>query len=324
MIDQSSFAKMEVVGRNALSALQQLAVANVDRPVGSVIYTQLCNDRGGIEADLTFCRLAEDRFYVVTGTAFGDHDFAWIRRHLPTDGSVHTVDVTSGYAVINLCGPKSRDVLARVAEEDVSGEAFKYGQLKWLTLGAAPVMALRVSFTGELGYELHIPTEYAVHVYRLLREAGEAFGIADVGYRALNSLRMEKGYVLWASDITPDYSPYHAGLERLISKKKGDFIGREALQQIAAKGPDRKLCTFTLDKRVPVNGGEAILRHGKVLGVTCSADFGHTIGAPIVYGYVAAADAGFEDYEIEVYGEAVTARRADQPLYDPEGLRFRS
>ncbi len=324
MIDQSSFAKMEVFGAKALDCLQRLAVANIDRPLGSVIYTQLCNERGGIEADLTICRLEEDRFCVVTGTAYGEHDFGWIRRHLPEDGSVRTVDVTSGYAVLNLCGPKSRQVLARVAEEDVGNEAFGFSRLKDLTIGAAPIRALRVSFTGELGYELHIPTEYALHVERVLREAGEPFGIKDVGYRALNSLRMEKGYVLWASDVSPDYSPYHAGMGRLVSRKKDGFIGAAALRRIAAEGPDRLLCVFTLDRKVPVNGGEAILRDGKVLGVTCSADFGHTIEAPIVYGYVPAAEAVFDRYEIEVYGEAVPAMRATGPLYDPEGLRFRA
>ncbi|HUH50047.1 MAG TPA: FAD-dependent oxidoreductase, partial [Mycoplana sp.] len=248
MIDLSSFAKMEIMGAGTLAALQRLAVANVDRPVGSLIYTQMCNERGGIEADLTLCRLGPEHFYVVTGTAYGEHDFAWIRRHLPADGSVHTIDVTSGWAVINLCGPKSREVLAKVAEEDVGAAAFKHGQMKKLTIGAAPVRAMRVSFTGELGYELHIPTEYAAHVYRVLSDAGKALEIANIGYRTLNSLRMEKGFIVWAGDVSPDYTPFHAGLDRLISWKKGDFIGRSALEEIKAKGPDRKLCTFTLDR----------------------------------------------------------------------------
>ncbi|MGB3899631.1 MAG: FAD-dependent oxidoreductase [Mesorhizobium sp.] len=323
MIDLSSFAKMEVMGTGTLAALQRLAVANVDRPVGSVIYTQMCNERGGIEADLTLCRLGAEHFYVVTGTAYGEHDFAWIRRHLPQDGSVHTVDLTSAYAVINLCGPKSREVLASVSEQDVGPEAFRHGRMLRLTLGAAPVRAMRVSFTGELGYELHIPTEYAAHVYGVLREAGEPFGIADIGYRSLNSLRLEKGFIVWAGDVSPDYTPIEAGLERLISWKKGDFIGRAALEKMKADGPSRRLCTFTLNARVPVYGGECILRNGKVLGVTCSGDFGHTIGKPIVYGYVPVAEAGHEDYEIEVYGERIAAHRADGPLYDPEGLRMR-
>ncbi len=324
MIDLSSFAKMEVMGPGTAAALQWLTVANVDRPVGSLIYTQMLNERGGIEADLTLCRLGTEHFYVVTGTAYGEHDFAWIRRHLPQDGSVNTVDVTSGWAVINLIGPKSREVLAKVAEEDVSGASFKHGQMKRLTVGAAPVRAMRVSFTGELGYELHIPTEYAAHVYRVLSEAGAEFGIADIGYRTLNSLRMEKGFIVWAGDVSPDYTPLHAGLDRLIAWKKGDFVGRAALEKLRANGgPDRRLCTFTLDRKVPVYGGECILRDGKVLGVTSSGDFGHTIGRPIVMGYVPAAEAGHGDYEIEVYGERIKARRAEGPLYDPEGMRMR-
>lgn len=322
MIDLSSFAKMEMFGPGALASLQRLAVADMDRPAGSLVHTQLLNEKGGIEADLTVGRLDEDRFYVVTGTAYGRHDFGWIRRHLPGDGSVRMQDVTSAYAVINLCGPQSRAVLAKAAEEDVRAEAFPHGTMRPLTVGAAPVRAFRVSFTGELGYELHIPAEYAVHVYTVLRAAGEAFGISDFGYRALNSLRMEKGYLLWASDISPDYSPYHCGLDGLIAAGKDNFIGRDALKRIAASGPERRLCVFALDRKVPVNGGEAILHDGKVLGVTTSADYGHTVGAPIVCGYVPAEEAHHERYEIEVYGEAVPATRAARPLYDPERLRI--
>lgn len=323
MIDQSSFAKMELVGPGALAALQRLAVANVDRPAGSVIYTQLCNERGGIEADLTICRLEEQRFYLVTGTAYGGHDFGWIKRHLPGDGSAYPFDVTSAYAVINLCGPASRDVLARVAEEPVDNDGFGFGRLKRLTVGAAPVTALRVSFTGELGYELHIPSEYAGHVYRCLWQAGREFGVVNAGYRALNSLRVEKGYVLWGSDISPDYTPHHAGLSRLVSRKKGDFIGRAAIERVGRDGPDRVLCVFALDEKVPVFGGEAIMRKGKVLGVTTSGDFGHTVGKPIVYGYVPREEASFADYEVEVYGQVVKAVRAEGPLYDPQSLRVR-
>lgn len=322
MIDLSSFAKMEMFGPKALAALQNLTVADVDRPVGSVIYTQLCNERGGIEADITLTRLDDDRFYVITGTAYGDHDFGWIHRHLPTDGSVRTLNTTSAYAVINLCGPKARDVLAKVAEESVSASDFTYAQMKHLTVGAAPVMALRVSFTGELGYELHIPSEYAVHVYRVLKDAGADLGIIDFGYRALNSLRMEKGYALWATDLTPDYSPYHSGLGWVIAKDKGDFIGRKALEEIATQGADRRLCVFKLDRKAPVNGGEAILRNGKVLGVTTSADYGHTVGAPIVYGYIATSETANENFEVEVYGETFSATLTEEALYDPTGQRF--
>lgn len=325
LIDQSSFAKTEILGPGALAALQRLAVANLDRPEGAVIYTQLCNEAGGIEADLTFCRLGKDRFYAVTGTAYGEHDFGWIKRHLPGDGSVQTVDVTSAYGVLNLCGPHARDVLAKVAEEPVDTAALPFARSAWLTIGAARVLAMRVSFTGELGYELHIPTEFMRHVHEVLEEAGAGFGLANVGYRAINTLRMEKGNLLWASDLTPDYSPYHAGLGRLVSQKKGDFIGRAALARIAEEGPSHRLCTFFLSKPVPVYGGEAMLHGGRVLGVTSSGDFGHTVGAPIVLGYVAAADAGHtEGYQVEVYGERIDATRVDGPLYDPDNSRMRA
>ena len=324
MIDQSSFAKMEIVGPGTLVALQNLTISNLDRAVDSVIYTQMLNETGGIEADLTFCRMAEDRFYVVTGTAFGDHDFSWIRQHLPDNDSVQTVDVTSAYAVINLCGPNARDVLARVTEEPVDNASLPFAKSARLTVGAAPVLALRTSFTGELSFELHIPTEYAVHVYGVLRAAGEEFGIRDVGYRAINSLRMEKGLVAWAADVTPDYTPYHARMERLISWKKGGFIGREALESVRDNGPDQNLCTFELQEKSPVNGGEAIIRDGRVLGVTCSADYGHTVGNPIVMGYVPAAESHHSDYEIEVYGEAIPAVRRAGAIYDPSGARFRA
>ncbi len=324
MIDQSSFAKMDIKGPGALGALQNLCISNLDRAVGSVIYTQMLNENAGIEADLTFCRLGEDHFYAVTGTAYGDHDFGWIRQHIPKDGSVQTVDVTSGYAVINLCGPKSRDVLTSVAEEAVDNAALPFAKSARLTIGAAPVLAMRTAFTGELSFELHIPSEYAIHVYTVLHEAGGEFGIRDAGYRAINTLRMEKGLVAWAADVTPDYSPYHARMERLISWKKGDFIGRAALEAIRDNGADQYLCTFELQEKAPVNGGEAILRNGKVLGVSCSADFGHTIGKPIVMGYVPAGEAGHEDYQVEVYGESVAAIRYDGPIYDPAGERFRA
>ena len=323
LFDQSSFAKMELVGSGVTSALQRLAVADVDRPVSSVIYTQMLNESAGIESDLTLCRLADDRYYAVTGTAFGGHDFGWIERHLPNDGSVHTVDVTSGYAVLNIAGPRARDVLACVTEEPVDDKSLRFARARYLTVGAAPVLAMRVSYTGELGFELHIPSEYAAHVYHVLSNAGQAFGMVNAGYRALNSLRMEKGNLAWAADMSPDYSPYHARMERFVSKRKNEFIGADALAKIADEGPDQLLCTFALSEKEPVNGGEAILRDGRVLGVTTSADFGHTVGCPIVYGYVPADEATHEDYEIEVYGKAVKAVRHERPMYDPEGSKFR-
>lgn len=324
LIDQTSFAKLEIEGPQALAALQRLAAADMDKPVGSVVYTQLCNPRGGIECDLTVTRLTADRFYAVTGSAFGRHDEHWIRSNIRDDWEVKLRDVTSARAVINLCGPRARDVLASVAEEDVSNAVFPFATAREITLGAAPALAVRIGYVGELGWELHIPTEYAEHVYEALREAGAPHGIADVGYRAIDTLRMEKGYLYWSSDITPDYTPYEAGLGFRVSLKKGDFIGREALARQKAEGVKRRLCAFTLEKPAAVFGGEAILRNGRVLSVTSSANFGHTIGKPIVYGYLPIEETGHTDFDIEAFGETYPATRRDQPLYDPTNARLKS
>jgi 4-methylaminobutanoate oxidase (formaldehyde-forming) len=322
IIDLSSFAKMEVRGPKALESLQWLATANLDRPAGRSIYTQLCNEQGGIEADLTISRLDDDRFYIVTGSAFGPHDFGWINAHLPSDGSVTSHEVTSAYAVLHICGPRSRALLEKVAEANVSGNALPYAHCREIVLGAAPALAIRLSYSGELGYELHIPSEYAAHVYELLWEAGQELGLANIGYRAYDSLRMEKGYLAWAGDISPDYSPYHAGLGAFVSRKKGDFLGRAALEKIREEGPGELFCHFTLEEPANVFGGEAILRKGEVLGITTSGNFGHTVGKPIVMGYVPAEQASHTDYEVETFGEAVPATRHDEPIYDPKRERL--
>jgi 4-methylaminobutanoate oxidase (formaldehyde-forming) len=322
LIDVSSFAKFEVAGPGAFGFLQRLAANDLDKPPGSVVYTQLCNARGGIEADLTITRLSEDRFYIVTGTGFAVRDRNWIKRHMPRDGTVYLTDLTSARAVINLCGPRARDVLAAVAEGAVDNAAFPYMQARELRLGHAPVLALRVSYVGELGWELHIPTEYAAHVYEALRRAGEPFGIADVGYRAIDSLRLEKRYLYWGADITPDYTPFEAGLGFCVALGKGDFMGAGALAGAKRNGPRRKMCCFTLDGQVSVFGGEAILREGRVLGVTTSGGYGYSIGRSIVLGYLPAAEASHEDYEIEAFCDTFPAQRHNRPLYDPERTRL--
>ena len=318
LIDMTSFSKIRVRGPGAFATLQRLAAANLDKPAGAVNYTQLCNPRGGIEADLTICRLAGDDFYIITGSAFGVHDLDWIRSNAPTDGSVIIDDVTASRAVINLCGPMARKVLEKVTDDAVGNVAFPFSQCREIGVGAARVLAVRISYVGELGWELHVPSDFACHVYETLWQAGGEFGITDVGYRAIDSLRMEKGYLYWSADITPDYNPYEAGLGFRVSMKKGDFIGREALARVKDEGPRWKLCYFTLDGMAWVRGGEAIMRKGEVLGVTTSGNFGHTIKKPIVIGYVPADDAGHEDYEIEVFGETFAARRAAGPLFDPK------
>ncbi|HSY87215.1 MAG TPA: glycine cleavage T C-terminal barrel domain-containing protein, partial [Verrucomicrobiae bacterium] len=233
-------------------------------------------------------------------------------------------DVTSSRAVINLCGPKARQVLERVAEQDVSNAGFPFATAREITLGAAPVLAIRIGYVGELGWELHIPTEFGAHVYECLAAAGAGLGIADVGYRAIDTLRMEKGYLYWSSDITPDYNPFEAGLGARVALTKGPFIGREALQRVKQEGPRRKLATFTLERPLSVFGGEAILHEGRVVSVTSSANFGHTIGKPIVYGYLPAELAEARDFAVEAFGEQAPAIRRDGPLYDPANARLKA
>ncbi|MBM3568971.1 MAG: FAD-dependent oxidoreductase [Alphaproteobacteria bacterium] len=321
VIDQSSFSKFEVEGAGAFRALQAIAAADLDRPAGAVVYTQFCNARGGIEADLTVMRLAEDKFYVVTGSGFGVRDSGWIARHLPADAAIR--DVTNAHAVINLAGPRSRRILAAVADEDVGDAALPYMRFRQLRIGYAPVLAARVTYVGELGYELHIPVEYALHVYERLIEAGAPLGLIDAGYRAIESLRLEKGYRYWSSDITPDTDPYEAGLGFAVALGKGEFLGRAALERIERDGPKRKLCCFVLDGDVPVHGSEAILLDGRAVGVTSSAGFGHSIGKYIAYGYLAVADAAAESYVVESFGKPIPARRFAKAPYDPERIKLR-
>ncbi|WP_298849968.1 FAD-dependent oxidoreductase [uncultured Ruegeria sp.] len=325
VIDQSSFSKFELIGPGALEALQNLAVSNMDRPDGSVIYTQLCNDRGGVEADITVTRLARDHFYIVTGSGFGVHDADWIRRHLPGDWSAQLIDMTSARAVINICGPKTRDVLQAVAEEDTSNSAFPFATAREITLGAAKVRAIRIGYVGELGWELHIPTEFALHVYDLLWQAGQSHGIRDIGYRTIESLRLEKGYLYWSADITPDYSPIEAGLgSRVHLKSKQDFIGRPVLDAQKATGPDRHLCTFITNERLPITGGETILRSGKTVSLACSGGYGFTVGKTILYGYLPVKLAEESEFEVELFGERHAIRRVDGPLYDPANDRLKA
>ncbi|MFO1069114.1 MAG: FAD-dependent oxidoreductase [Geminicoccaceae bacterium] len=322
LIDQTSFAKLEIEGPGALDALQHLAANDLARPVGACVYTQLCNERGGIEADLTVMRTGEERFYVVTGSGFGVRDAGWIRRHLPA--TVQLREVTSERAVINLVGPLAREVLGQVTDDDVSNAAFPYLTVRPIEIGLAPVLAARVGYVGELGWELHIPVEYAAHVEEQLREAGAAFGIADAGYRAIESLRLEKGYVYWSAEVGPDVDPYSAGLGFAVALDKGPFLGRDALQRLRQAPPQRRLCTFAIDGFAPLHGGEAILHDGRVVGTTTSAGYGHTLGRTIALGYVPGELAGETEFAIEAFLVRHRAIRGPRTLYDPKGLRLKA
>ena len=325
LIDQSSFSKFELVGPEACSTLQRLTACNVDKPDGSVIYAQMCNERGGIEADLTITRLSRDRFYIVTGAGFGIHDSEWIRRHLPNDASTRLIEMTSARAVINLCGPNARKVLQAVCEDDVSNDAFPFATAREIVVGAASVLAIRIGYVGELGWELHVPTEFGLHVYDSLKRSGREWGIRDVGYRAIESLRLEKGYLYWSADITPDYTPIEAGLGfRVHLKSKGDFIGRSVLEKQKSAGPDRRLNTFVSGERLPLFGGETLLVNGQAVSVASSGGFGHTVGKTIVFGYLPIELESESDFELEAFGERYRLERVEGPLYDPQNLRLKS
>ena len=231
LIDQSSFSKFEVAGPGAFDFLQWLAANDLDRPPGAVTYTQLCNARGGIETDLTIARLGDDHFYIVTGSGFGVHDLSWITRHLPTDGSVTVGEVTSARATINVCGPRARDLLAAVSADDLGANAFPFMSCRRIRIGYAPLLAMRVTYVGELGWELHIPTEYAAHVYELLWDAGRELSLANVGYRALESLRLEKGYRYWGRRHHPRLRPLRGRARLLRGPRQGRLSGPRRARQ---------------------------------------------------------------------------------------------
>ncbi len=324
LFDQSSFAKLEVKGPGALAALQRLATANLDHPPGRVVYTQLCNERGGIECDLTIMRTSAERFYVVTGSGFGVHDFDWIRRHLPPDARLSAREVTAAYAVINIAGPRARDVLGAVTDDDVSNDALPFARCRRVHVGAAPVLAARIGYVGELGYELHVSCDQALYVYRRLRDAGRDHGIADAGYAAIDTLRMEKSYRYWSAEIGPDYTPLEAGLDFCVHFGKGDFIGRDALEAQRDKGIARTLCSFTIDAPPVFYGSECILCGDDVVGSTTSANYGHTAACNIAMGYLPVELASRSAFDIEAFGERYPARRIDGAVYDPDMLRLRA
>ena len=329
LFDQSSFAKYEVSGPGAAEALEAICANRVAREVGRLTYTQLLNSRGGIEADLTVARLAENRFYIVTGTGFRTHDFGWIADHLPAAG-VSFEDVTEGWGTLSLMGPMARDVLAKVAAEDVSNAAFPFGHARVLTLAGVGVRALRVTYVGELGWELHVPLADTGTVFDALMAAEAA--LKPVGYRALESLRLEKGYRAWASDITPNDTPFEAGLGWAV-KMKGNtpFLGRAALEAATGQPLKRRLMGFTVsDPAAVLVGRETILRDGVAVGYLTSGGYGYTVGRNIGFGYVRNADGVSDDwlaagrYELVVADEVFAAELAPKPLFDPEGLRIRA
>lgn len=326
LFDETSFNKIEIRGKGALAFMQSLCDNNLDKPVGSIVYTQMLNARGGIECDFTVTRVEADRFLIITGTAFGVHDMSWIRLHMPEDGSVIMEDVTSQYACIGLWGPKARTILQQVTKSNVSNAAFPYMTMQAIAVGDVPVLAMRVTYVGELGWEFYSPMEYGLALYNTLLQAGESEGIVSAGYRAIDSLRLEKGYRYWGADISPDYTPYETGQGFCVDLNKGDFLGREAMLKRKQEGVKQKLCCLSLaDPTAIAIGKEPIRSADKIIGWVTSGGYGYTVRKSIAYGYLPAeyAKAGTQ-LEIELFGERIKAVVEREPLWDPKGERIRA
>ena len=326
LFDESSFAKLEISGPGALAFLERVCANRIDRPVGSIVYTQLLDRRGGIQADVTVTRVAETSFQLVTGTAFGNHDAAWLRSHLPDDGSVLLRDVTARRVCFGLWGPRARDILAAVTRDDVTDAGFPFLTARELSVGFVPVLALRVTYVGELGWELYAGAEYGRTLWTTLWEAGRAHGLVAAGYRAIDALRLEKGYRVWSSDITPDETPFEAGLGFAVALDKGvDFVGRDALIAAKAAGPRKRLrCLVLDDPRSVCLGNEPVRIDGAIVGRVTSAGYGYAVERSIAYAYLP-PDAPIRTRgEIDVFGEWVGFEVMREPLYDPTNARVRS
>lgn len=334
LFDLTAFTKIEVTGPGALAFLQRLTANQMDKPVGSITYTSMLTPKGGIQADLTVTRLGEARFWVMTGGGSGLLDLAWLRHHAPADGSVHIQNVTSAYAAVGLWGPRAREVAQSVCENDLSNAAFPYLTAHQIYIESLPVTALRISYAGELGWELYTPTEYGLRLWDILWEAGQRHGIAAIGGGAFDSLRLEKGYRLWGADLHTEYNPFEAGLGFAVRMKKGDFIGREALGEIRSNGLKRKLCCLTFDDpTVVIMGKEPIFAPGSggahhdapVLGYVTSANYGYTVRQSIAYGYLPVEYAAEgSKAEIYYYGNRYPATVRKEPLYDPENTKLKA
>ena len=323
LFDMTSFGKIQVRGPGALALLQKLAANQLDKPVGSLTYTQFLNSAGGIESDVTIARLSEDEFRLISGTSFVSNDLGWIRMHMPLDGSVEVRDVTEAWGCLGLWGPNARRVLESVTAADVSNEAFPYLTAQAIDIRGRNVWAQRVSYAGELGWELYVQPEDALAVWDVIMAAGQPFGIQPAGYKALDSLRIEKGYRYWSGDISPSDNPCEAGLGFCVKLDKGDFIGREALIRIKGRGLQRKLCALLLDGASILCGGEPIIANGSLIDRVRTGAFGYTIGKTVGLAYlpIALAKEGTE-VEVEIFGKPVPARVAMIPLVDPEGERL--
>ena len=328
--DLSSMAKFLVQGRDALKTLQYVCCNDVDVPVGKVVYTQILNERGGIEADITVTRLAEDKFFIVSPGACGVRDFDTINRHIGPDDFVTLTEVPSGYIMLAVMGPKSRELLQTLTDADLSNEAFPFATAQEIDVAYARPLAVRMSFVGELGWELYIPAEFSNNVFDALMEAGKAFDLKLMGLHALDSLRLEKGYKHWSADITPDDTPFEAGLGFCVNLNKSDFIGKAALIKQKESGLTRKLVMFSIDDPEPLAyHDEPIYRDGELVSENTHGAYSHVNGCSIGMCWLKNRD-GIDDewimagnYEINVAGKMHPIKLHLEPVYDPKSKRVR-
>ncbi len=326
LFDESSFAKIDVLGSGAPDFLERLCANRVAREIGAVTYTQMLNPRGGIECDFTVTRLAAERFRIVTGTAFGQHDLARIRSHAPEDGSVHVEDVTSRFSCLGIWGPASRAILEPLTTADLSNAGFPYMRARELSVGPVPCLALRVTYVGELGWELYCGTEFGLRLWDALWESGREHGLVAGGYRAIDSLRVEKGYRVWGADITPDDTPYEAGLGFAVKLDKPvSFIGQEAIEKAQAQGVSRRLSCLVLDDpNVAALGNEPVRWGDEVVSRVTSGGCGYYLKKSVAFAYlpVELIEYGTE-LSVEVFGEQISAKVASMPLWDPKHKRVK-
>jgi 4-methylaminobutanoate oxidase (formaldehyde-forming) len=331
--DETSFGKFLVQGRDAEAALQRLCTNDVAVPVGRTVYTGLLNERGTYESDLTIARLARDRFMVITGSAQVTRDADWVTRNLAEDAYVALTDVTGAWTVLSVMGPQSRALLGKVSTADFSNAAFPFATIREVAIGYATVLASRRTYMGELGWELYVPVEFAVTVFESLHAAGGALGLRDMGYYAIEGLRLEKGYRAWGRELTPDDTPWQAGLGWAVKlDKPGGFIGRQALIDARAQPLSRRLVSVVLRDGEPLLwGGETLLRDGRPVGDLTSAAYGHSLGAAVGLGYVGRDDGGPIDrpwleagrFEVDLAGARLAARVGLAAPYDPAGTRIK-
>jgi 4-methylaminobutanoate oxidase (formaldehyde-forming) len=333
LMDYSLMSKILVKGREAEKVLNKICAGDIAVPVGQIVYTTILNEQGTIETDLTVTRLAEDRYLVVVTDSLNTHIKTWLQRHTPSEAHAFVTDMTSAYTLLNLQGPKARQLLSQVTHADISNEAFPYLTMQEIDVGYANVLALRITYLGELGWELYIPSEFAVHVFDTLVEAGKGVGLKHAGLQVLETLRIEKAYRSYGYDIDNTDTPLEVGLGFTVDfDKPGGFIGREALLKHKEAGPLKyRLVQFLLEDQEPLlYGGEPVFRDGEVAGYLSAGAYGHTLGAAVGLGHVeneAGVSVDYVNsgaYEIQIAGVRYPAKASLRPMYDPENKRVRS